>query len=86
MKFGGGIVDAKFAAVAPPIPAAPTPAAAAPAPIPAAPTPAPTPAAAAPAPPAVKAAAAATPNNAATQGMTIPHIAPVDKPLLLFLG
>ena len=42
--------------------------------------------AAAPAPPAVKAAAAATPNNAATQGMTIPHIAPVDKPLLLFLG
>ena len=30
------------------------------------------------------AAAAAIPNNAATQGLTIPQIAPVDKPLLLF--
>ena len=36
-------------------------------------------------PPLNKAAAAATPNNAATHGMTIPQIAPVDKPLLLFL-
>ena len=32
------------------------------------------------------AAAAAIPNNAATQGITIPQIAPVDKPLLLFLN
>ena len=32
-----------------------------------------------------KAAATVIPNNAKTQGIIIPQIAPVDKPLLLFL-
>ena len=35
-------------------------------------------------PPLHKAAAAATPIRAAQHGITIPQIAPVDKPLLLF--
>ena len=36
-------------------------------------------------PPFNKAAATERPNNVATHGITIPHIAPADNPLLLFL-
>ena len=36
-------------------------------------------------PPLNNAAAPVIPNNAAIEGITIPHIAPVDNPLLLFL-
>ena len=41
-------------------------------------------AAAAAEPPFNKAVATETPNNPATHGITIPHIAPADNPLLLF--